>query len=194
LFRDLVLQNRSFRRFHQEPVTTETLRELIDLARCSASSGNRQALKYILSNETEKNAVIFQLINLVGPNRDVRHPPEGERPTAYIIVLGDKEIREAFAPDHGIAAQSILLGAREKGLGGCMIGIIRRDQMMEALKLPSRYQILMVIALRRPMEEVRLEKAGPEGKTMFWWDESGIFHVPKRALDDIIIGSCAPPG
>ena len=51
-------------------------------------------------------------------------PVEGERPSAYIIMLGDTSISTEFWCDHGISGQSILLGAREKGIAGCFIGAI----------------------------------------------------------------------
>jgi nitroreductase len=70
MIRDLILQNRSCRRFYQEvAIERETLRELVDLARCSASAANRQPLKYILSCEQEKNARIFQTLGFAGQLR-----------------------------------------------------------------------------------------------------------------------------
>jgi nitroreductase len=190
MFRDLVLRNRTVRRFYQDQVDRETLVELVDMARNSASGSNRQPLKYILSCEPEKNTAIFQNINLVRPSRELR--PADEQPAAYIIILGDKEIAEVFTADHGIAAQSIMLGAREKGLAGCIVGLIHREELAEALQIPARYQVLLVLALGKPKEEVRLEKVGQDGKTAFWWDEQGVFHMPKRSLDDVIIASYAP--
>ena len=115
MIRDLVLQNRSCRRFYQEvAIERETLRELVDLARCSASGGNMQPLKYILSCDPQKSALIFPQLGFASHLKDWPGPSEGERPSAYIIILGDTEIRKSFNCDHGIAAQSILLGAREK--------------------------------------------------------------------------------
>ena len=58
-------------------------------------------------------------------------PDKGERPSAYIIILGDKSITEIFGVDHGIAAQSIMLGATEAGLGGCIIASIKREELRE---------------------------------------------------------------
>jgi nitroreductase len=188
MIEDLVHQNRSCRRFYQDqPVSRETLLWLVDLARLSASAANLQPLKYALSWEPEKNAAIFATLAWAGYLKDWPGPVEGERPSAYLVILGDRDIAGGFGCDHGIAAQSILLGAREKGLGGCMIGSIKRDQLRQILGLSERYEILLVIALGRPKEEVVLTEVRPDGNIKYWRDEKGVHHVPKRRLDDIII-------
>ena len=188
MIRDLIMENRSCRRFYQEvPIERETLRELVNLARCSASAGNRQPLKYIISCEPEKSAVIFSHLGFAGLLRDWPGPPEGERPSAYIIILLDNEISKSAGCDHGIAAQSILLGTREKGLAGCMHGAVKRDELSKALGIPPRYEILLVLSLGKPKENAVLETVGPDGNTSYWRDSEGVHHVPKRPLDDIII-------
>ena len=189
MIRDLVLQNRSYRRFHQEvAITEETLRELVDLARCSASASNRQPLKYMLSCDPEKNALIFQTLSWAGALRDWPGPAEGERPSAYIIILLDKEIAQSAGCDHGIAAQSILLGAADKGLGGCMLASAKRDDLRNNLSIPEQYDILLVLALGKPGEKVVLETLEPGQPFTYWRDSESAHHVPKRRLDDIIIG------
>jgi len=189
MLRDLILKNRSYRRFHQdEPVSMAALLELVDLARLSASAANRQPLKYILSCDSATNALIFPCLAWAGYLNDWGGPQEGERPAAYIIILGDKEITQAFGCDHGIAAQSILLGATEKGLGGCMIGSVRRPELARLLSIPERYEILLVIALGVPKEQVVLETVGADGDIKYWRDAQGVHHVPKRPLSEIVIG------
>jgi len=189
MLRDLILKNRSCRRFYQEvAVEQETLRELVDLARCSASAANRQPLKYVLSCDPAKNAVIFSYLGFAGLLKDWPGPSEGERPSAYIIILLDTEIGKSAGCDHGIAAQSILLGAREKGLAGCMHGAVQRDELSKALRIPPRYEILLVLSLGKPKEKVVLETVKSDGNTSYWRDSKGVHHVPKRPLDDIIIG------
>lgn len=188
MIRNLVNKNRSYRRFHEDvPVSYETLMELVDLARHSASAANLQPLKYVLSCDPERNALIFSHLSWAGYLKDWPGPDKGERPAAYIVILGDKGICGSFGCDHGIAAQSIMLGAIEKGLGGCMIGSIERQGLHEALKLPSGYEILLVLAIGKPRETVVIETIGPDGDIRYWRDGKGVHHVPKRGLDDIII-------
>jgi len=188
VIKDLILKNRSYRRFYQEvSIKLETLRELVELARLSASAGNMQPLKYIFSCDSQKNSVIFPNLGWATYLTDWTGPREGERPAAYIIILGDTEISQSFGCDYGIAAQSILLGAAEIGLGGCIIGSIRRQGLREALEIAPRYEILLVLALGKPKEAVVIETVGSSGDIKYWRDGEGVHHVPKRALADLII-------
>lgn len=188
MIREMVTRNRSFRRFHQDhDVGIEDLLDLVDLARLCASAGNRQPLKYVLSNEAFMNAVIFEHLRWAAFLKDWPGPAEGERPSAYVVMLGDREIADSFGSDSGIAAQTILLGAVEKGLGGCMIASVDRKGLAEALLVPERYEILLVIALGKPGEEVRIEEMVPGGDTRYWRDTDGVHHVPKRPLDEVIL-------
>ena len=189
MIRDLILKNRSYRRFHQEVgIKLETLRELVDLARLSGSARNAQPLKYILSCEPHRNSLIFPHLAWAGYIKGWSGPCEGERPSAHIIILGDTEISRSFGCDHGIAAQSIMLGATEKGLGGCIIASIEKEGLRKDLQIPTRYEILLVLALGKPKETVVIEKIEPSGDIRYWRDNKGVHHVPKRLLDSIIVG------
>ena len=188
MIEDLIRKNRSYRRFQQDvPVSIDTLRELVNLARLSASAANLQPLKYILSCDPETNATIFPCTRWAGYLKDWDGPAEGERPAAYVIILGDTEIRSSFGCDHGIAAQSMMLGASERGLGGCMLGALDREGLQETFGIPERYEILLALALGKPKETVVLEEAGHDGEIKYYRDENGIHHVPKRPLDELIL-------
>ena len=189
MLKDLVLKNRTHRRFDQQSaLQRKTLEDLVDLARLSPSGGNRQPLKFMLSCDPATNARIFPTLAWAGYLKDWGGPSEGERPAAYILILVDKEIAADAGCDHGIAAQSIMLGATELGLRGCMIGSIRRDDLRKALNIPARYDILLALALGKPAETVVLESVKPDGDIKYWRDDDGVHHVPKRALKDIIVG------
>jgi len=187
MIRELIEKNRTYRRFYQDvEVSRETLRELIDLARLSSTGGNLQSLKFVLSQTFEINERIFKTLKWAGYLKDWNGPQEGERPSAYVVMLHDQRISKGFFWDHGIAAQSILLGATEKGLGGCQFNAIDRVALAQELKLPNYFEILTVIALGKPKEVVVIEKLGESGDVKYWRDQQGIHHVPKRALDDLI--------
>jgi nitroreductase len=187
MIEELIRRSRSYRRFQENrSVDKETLQELINLARLSPSAANLQPLKYIISNTPEKNSLIFPCLAWAAYLRDWPGPQEGERPSAYIIVLGDTEITKNFGCDHGIAAQSILLGATERGLNGCMIGSVQKEKLRGLLKIPERYEILLVIVLGVRKETVVIEEV-KAGDIKYWRDEKGVHHVPKRPLTEIIL-------
>lgn len=188
MLKDLILKNRSFRRFHQDvPIELETLKELIDLARHSASGSNRQPLKYILCCDPDVNAAVYPNLAWAGFLTDWGGPAEGERPAAYIVILNDKKIAAVPGVDHGIAAQSMMLGAAERGLGGCMIGSIKLAGLREVLDIPEQYEILLVLALGKPAEKVVIEDVGADGSYRYYRDDEDVHHVPKRTLDELIL-------
>jgi nitroreductase len=187
MLKDLILKNRSYRRFdgaHQ--ISRETLTGLVELARFSASGGNIQPLKYILSHEPEQNALIYDCCAWAGYLKDWPGPDATERPTGYIVLLGDTEVSQNFGCDHGIAAQSMLLGAVEQGLGGCMIGSINRKKLREKLALPDRFEILLIVALGKPIEPIVLDDV-KDKNIKYWREADGTHHVPKRTLSELII-------
>lgn len=188
MIRELVMKNRSCRRFDEaHRLSAGTLLELIDLARLSASAANRQPLKYMVSAAPAKNAEIFDCLAWAAYLTGWKGPAEGERPAGYIVILGDTAISTEFWCDHGIAAQSILLGAVEKGLAGCMIGAINKRRLAEVLAIDETLEIMLVLALGKPAETIVLETVGENGDIRYWRDGDGVHHVPKRKLDDLIL-------
>lgn len=188
MLKELVEKNRSYRRFDENHIVEEeTLRKLVELARITPSSANLQPLKYMISCRPETNEIIFPLLAWAGYLKEWPGPLEGERPTAYIIIFRDTVITDADSCDHGIAAQTILLGAAELGLGGCMIGNISRGAMIKALNIPEHLEILLVLAIGKPVEDVKMEPVGADGDMKYWRDEHGVHHVPKRSLEDILV-------
>jgi nitroreductase len=190
MIRDLIERNRTYRRFvEKETISKEQLLEWVDLARITSSGANLQPLKYLLSWEPEKNELIFPHLKWAGYLKDWDGPVKGERPSAYIVVLGDTSVSKNYWWDHGLASQSILLAAVEQGYGGCMFGSIDREGLRETLELHDKFEILLVIALGKTLEEVVMEPLAESGDIKYYRDEAGVHHVPKRSLKDIIIES-----
>ncbi len=189
MLKDLIRNTRSYRRFDGSVAIEEgTLKELVEFARHSPSSANLQPLKYLLGSDEATCGKIFPHMRWAGYLEDWKGPGEGEHPTAYIIILGDTEITSTFSCDHGIAAHAIMLGATELGLGGCVIGSFSKQGLMEALGIDeARFEILLVLALGKPAEEVILEDVGETGDIRYWRDEEGRHHVPKRPLEELIL-------
>jgi len=190
MLKDLITKNRSYRRFEQNVhISKETLLELVELARLSSSAANLQPLKYVLSYSQDQNEKIFPYLRWAGYLPDWNGPIEGEKPSAYIIMVHDQSISKNPFWDHGIASQSIMLGAVEKGYGGCMFGAFDKEGLTKELQLPEHLDILMVLALGKPIEEVVLEPIDETGSIKYYRDENKVHHVPKRSLEEMIISA-----
>ncbi len=183
----LILRTRSYRRFDEShSISKKTLESIVDLARLSASGANRQPLKYLIYNTPEDCERIFPSIVWAAYLKDWSGPGKGERPSGYIIILSDKSITEVFGVDHGIAAQSMMLGATEEGLGGCIIASIKREELRNELKIAEKLDILLILALGKPVENVIIDEM-KDGDVKYWRDRDNNHHVPKRNLKELII-------
>ena len=187
MIRDLITKNRSYRRFHQShTIETSILEDLVDLARLSPSAANLQRLRFKITNSEEDNEKVFSVLGWAGYLKDWGGPEIGERPSAYITILSTTENPDQVACDAGIACQSILLGAVEEELRGCIFASIDKEQLQKNLKIPKKYSICYVIALGKPKENIKLENV-ENNNIKYWRDKQGVHHVPKRKLKDIII-------
>ncbi len=185
---NLVFRNRSYRRFDESyPVARETLVELVELTRFTASAANLQPLKYILSAGEETNGLDFPCLAWAAYLKDWDGPAPGERPSAYVVMLIDEAITKEASCDAGIAAQTIMLGAAEKGLAGCMVASIQKEKLRSALAIPKQLQIRLVLALGKPAETVVVEDIEPGGNIRYWRDEKEVHHVPKRKREELIV-------
>lgn len=183
---DLVLKNRSYRRFDESfEISEDVLRELCSYARITPGGANRQFFKFRLTPSGEECAKVFPTLAWAGYIKDGT-PVPGERPSAYITIVNDDSLGTGNVMDVGIMAQTILLRATEMGLGGCMIGSIKRPELSEILSLSENHSISLVIALGKPVEEVVIDEA-KDGDIKYWRDESRVHHVPKRPLSELII-------
>jgi nitroreductase len=188
-FRELVERNRTRRKFDENrPIRVGELVELVDLVRFMPSGRNMQPLKYIVTADPEQCARVFPLLGWAGYLKDWRGPAEGERPTGYIVMLLDRDVADSPGCDHGIACQTLMLGAVDKGYGGCIIATVNRPRLAEIFDLPDRYEILMVLALGVPAQEVVVEPLPSDGSIKYWTGEDGKHHVPKRGLDELLVG------
>lgn len=187
MLKDLLLKNRSYRRYYQEiKLTTAELSDLVALTCLCASGRNAQPLRYCIVNDAGTCGKVFGTLAWAGYLTDWDGPEEGERPSAYLVQLLDTSVAEHCLCDDGLQAQTILLGAVEKGYGGCIIKAFKNEPLREILSLPAHLKIMYVIALGKPKETVVLEDM--QGNDFKYWREAdGSHHVPKRAAEELIV-------
>ena len=181
---EAIINRRTIRRYKQEEIPIDILKKLINSGRLAPAGMNYQAIEYIIVRLKEMRDKVFPYLSWAGALPPSERTPELNRqPTAYIIVLWNKDIKNKSLADIGAAIENILLTAIKYGLGSCWMGSINREKIREIFKIPSNYDIAYIISLGYPDEKSRIEPYS--GSFNYWKDEKGM-HVPKRSLDDVI--------
>lgn len=189
MIKELVEKTRSYRAFAADTEIDESvLLELVDNARKCPAAMNAQPLKYkIVTDKAERGELLS--ICRFATKLGIKLPPEGHEPSAYIVICHDESVaaqRPIFLYDVGIVTEAIMLGATERGLGGCIIGSAREEDMKRVLALPEGVVPKLILALGVPDEKVLLVDA-KDGDTSYYRDEKGTHYAPKRTLDEVII-------
>ncbi|MBU1369624.1 MAG: nitroreductase family protein [Bacteroidetes bacterium] len=184
---ELVKRNRSYRKFdHNYTIAYDDLLKMVDLARLTPSSKNMQPLKYLVVHDSPDEKYVFSHLKWAWYLKEWSGPSPEERPSAYIIMLLDTSLNDRADFDAGIAAQTILLAATEMGLGGCIIRTLNRYELAKYFMLEPHLEILLVIALGKPTQQVIIDEMDASGSTAYFTDDENRHHVPKRNLKEII--------
>ena len=188
---DIAKANRSYRGYDESYVfTKEELLDLVNITRFVPSSVNKQPFKYYVSYEKEEVALIQSMTKWAAALPEMELPHPGKRPTGFVIVCQDLDINPnpaRYSTDIGIVAQTLLLYAAEKGLGGCMIGNFKPEEVKEKLNLGDNLHPVLIIALGKPDEKIVLTDLENGENSNYYRDENDVHYVPKRKLEDIII-------
>ena len=183
---EAVFSRRTKRIFTGEKICHEALEKLIDCARYAPTGANRQPLKYILIEEESLVKKVFPHTKWSGYHPEDA-PTENQQPTAYIAILGDRDIKPGgnFEIDAGAAGAVISLAAEDMGIASCWLGSIERKELSSMLKLDDRLDLLYLIALGYSNQKARAVEAKQDIK--YYTDDEGVLNVPKRGLDEILL-------
>ncbi|MBO5415267.1 MAG: nitroreductase family protein [Clostridia bacterium] len=189
MLNEILKKCRSYRSFEGGvKIPEDMLLSFIENARIASATMNLQPLKYRIVTDDAEVAALLASTRWAAA-LDIKLPPEGHEPTAFIVVCHDTEITPAkpiFLKDVGICSEIIMLSAAEAGYGGCMIGSADVEKICSILGLAKNLEPQLVLALGKPDEEVILEDA-EGGNVKYYRDRYGVHHAPKRTLDEIVI-------
>ncbi|MDE6296669.1 MAG: nitroreductase family protein [Muribaculaceae bacterium] len=189
-FLQLMKSNRSVRRFKEdERVSTNTLRDLVELTRYCPSGRNAQPLRYVMVNSPEECEKVYPVLKWAGYFTDWDGPEQGERPAAYLVQCLDTKYGTNCLCDDGLQLEAITLGMHTLGLAGCIIKAFDVKKLSEVLNLSERYVPRYVLAIGYPAESVEIEDMSTDEDADFKYYRTpdGVHHVPKRPLDALII-------
>ena len=187
-FGKLVNQTRCTRRFKPNiKIPKKDLEEIIDTARISSSAKNMQPLKYlIVTNEKQVN--ILSTTSKWATHLTAWNQSKSEQPSAYIIMLNDSSIDGYSMIDAGICLQTIMLAARSKGYASCALASIDKDICKIEFNLNDTLEPMLGIAIGVEDEIIHLVDVKNDDIN-YYRNKKDEHCVPKRALDDVLIGS-----
>ena len=186
---DNIKHTRSHRRFTEKSIKEEEILEMLEGARFSASTKNAQILRYSYTIDDEKCKKLFSAVSLGGLLKNEDKATLEERARGFILISTKKDITTPDSRlyfDVGIATQNIILVADELGYGACIVMSYNKKAFEEILGLPDEYDSKAVIILGESKDVVKLVDSKDEEDTKYFV-ESGIHHVPKLKLGDLII-------
>ncbi len=188
--KSLLERNRTYRRFDGTfAISGESLHTLVELTRYCASGRNLQPLRYRLVTAPAECAAVYDTLAWAGYYKDWDGPQPGERPTAYLVQCLDTRLTAGCLCDDGLHIEAITLGATAMGLGCCVIKAFNVKVLSETLALPDYMEARYVVAVGKPVETVILDTTdgSRDASIVYYRDENGTHHVPKRPLDELII-------
>ena len=180
---DAITQRRTIRKYKQHPIPKDILNNLVNAARLAPSAMNKQPLEYVVVDDRKLTAKMFDQVKWAGYISPRGTPEEGEKPTGYILVLINKELKTAYTNhDIGAAAQNLMLQAEEYDIGCCWIGSLNKDKVREILHVPQTYELDTLIAMGYKDEKSEYYDSDDTVK----YDKiNGQYKVPKRKLETI---------
>lgn len=186
-WKELLKTRRTYRRYRQDEIPEEVIRDILESTRYASSGGNRQPLRYLVIRGEEKTAAVFaetKWAAYLPPEQGT--PKEGERPVLYIAVLIDESIVKAAnaGVDAGLAISNMTLAAWVHGVGSCIIGAFNRPNLSQYFGLPEGMYLQNLVAFGYPSHHSYCEEY--TGSVAYYLDQNGDYHVPKRSLEETV--------
>jgi len=187
-FKDLISKTRCTRRFKEnKKITKNDLEEIVDTARITSSAKNMQPLKYIIVNNEEKVDKLSKTTTWAA-HLTSWSQGQNEQPSAYIILVNDTSIDGFVMVDAGISLQTIMLASKIKGYASCALGSIDKEYCKKAFNLAENLEPVLGIAIGVEDEVLNLV-AVENNDTNYYRNDKDEHCVPKRALDEVLLGS-----
>ena len=156
---EVIKSRRTIRKFTEEDVSDETVRQIIEAGMLAPSAGNMQSWEFIIVRDKTTKYSLSQ--EALGQTHVLESP-------VTIIVADNTKIaekrygsrgREVYSfVSTGAAIQNMLLMAVSLGLGAAWVGSFKERPVQEILKLPEEIRPVGLVALGHPAETPDMPK------------------------------------
>lgn len=152
--KETILTRKSIRSFQNKPIPQEIITDMIEAARLSPSTQNRQPWRFVILTQQDKIKDMALHCGLIGlANYFIRNAP------CVIVACADmdKDIKingqDYYLVDTAIAFQQMMLMAWSHGIGSCWLGAFSEKKLKAWLKLPKSWRIVALSPFGYPAEQ-----------------------------------------
>ncbi len=152
---EMIKERRSVRKFKNEKVSRETMKEIIELSRWAPSWGNFQVARYTLvDNDDIIKQIGEKAVHGFGYNIKTLQNAQSVAVLSFVKGKSGKLYADDYATskgsvwevfDAGIACQTFCLAAHAKGIGTCIFGVIDDKTISEIVNLPEEETVAALI-------------------------------------------------
>ena len=179
-----IINRRSIRQFKKKKIERSVLKKIADAGRLAPTPMNLQPLHFLIVDEKKKTNFMFKTLKWAGHLKSWE-PGEEKQPSAYILLLVDKNLKkEGFEYDLGLAASNLMIAATGLGLGSCCLAVLDKKETGKFLKIPKNLIPILTIALGYPNQKSKTTIL--KGRIGYSMDRRGNILVPKRSKKDVI--------
>ena len=171
-----IKERRSVRKFKQEKVDHNTIREIVDLSRWAPYWGNFQIARYtIIDDEETIKKLSADGVNGFVYNINTLKEAKGVAVLSFVKGKSGKLDKDEYATskastwevfDAGIACQTFCLAAHAKGVGTCIFGVIDEKSIAKTANLPEEETVAALI--------------------VYGYEENHPAPTPRLSVDDIL--------
>ena len=147
-FYDVIKTRRSVRRFLKKAIPDDVLERVLDAARLAPSGNNRQPWRFVIVRDEDKKKKIAQACYEQGFVAEA----------AVVIICCSIKCSSGYEPwqdnagwrDMIIAADHLILAARNEGLGTCWVGALHNKKVGKIVNVPDDVDVVMVVPVGYP--------------------------------------------
>lgn len=170
---EAIRKRRSVRRYREEPVSEELLRELLDLACWAPSAENEQPWYFVALTRPEELRNLQTTMEQVAEETKThleellpKHPRIVGQTTEFLRRLGGApvcilvflqkdygQLRDSMLESTAAAIQTLLLAAKERDLGTCWINAATHlgyGPVLRELYAPDKGELVSIVTLGYP--------------------------------------------
>ena len=145
---DFIVGLRAIRSYEDRPISDDDLEALLEAARWTGSSKNRQAWSFIVVTDPDTRDALANCGDFTDP---VRNAP------ATLVIVQEPD---GYEFDSGRVAQNVMLAAKAIGVASCPITFHRDDDARQVLEVPADRRVRYGIALGYPASDAAPARFG----------------------------------